>query len=375
VLRDLIRETNAQAVFWSRRYEPSFISRDTNIKEALSHEGLQVQSFNSALLFEPWEIKTNAGGPFQVFTPFWKACLHREEPAAPLPEPLDLAAPSVWPRSDKLESLDLLPNKDWVSGLKSSWVPGESEGRRRLSAFVESAIVNYHTRRDAMGESGVSRLSPHLHFGEVSPNQIWDLVSRRNASSPGLGPDTYLKELGWREFAHHLLFHFPQTVTHPLRAEFENFPWKRRPEAMKAWTRGRTGYPLVDAGMRELWHTGWMHNRVRMIAASFLVKDLLIDWREGAAWFWDTLVDADLASNTLGWQWTAGCGADAAPFFRIFNPILQEKKFDPEGVYVKRWLPERVQGPITAPIVDHAQAREQALAALSQISKKGKMDL
>ncbi len=393
-LRALARETGAKSVYWSRRYEPSLIARDAKVKEALRADGLAVESSNSALLFEPWEVKTGAGGPFQVFTPFWKACLNRPAPPPPLPAPARLAAPDAWPNTEALGSLALVAKTDWAAGFRTAWEPGEKGGLARLAAFADAGAGDYHEARDRMGQDGVSRLSPHLHFGEVSPRQAWDLIARRAAGAPGRGPDTYMKELGWREFAHHLLYHFPRTATEPLRPEFARFPWRRDAKAFAAWTRGRTGYPVVDAGMRELWRTGWMHNRARMIAASFLVKDLLIDWRDGAAWFWDTLVDADLASNTLGWQWTAGCGADAAPFFRVFNPVIQGKKFDADGAYVKRWVPELAALPLDTlhepwaadagglmatgsyplPLVDHAQARGRALAALSSISKSAKTD-
>lgn len=390
-LRGLAGETGAESVHWNRRYEPSPTARDARVEEGLRAAGLEAESSNSALLFEPWEVRTGAGGPFRVFAPFWKACLAQPAPAAPLPAPARLPAPRAWPRSEPLESLGLLPKTDWAAGLRTAWVPGEAGARERLTAFAADAAGRYHESRDRMGADGVSRLSPHLHFGEVSARQVWDLVARRAAGVPGRGPDVFLKELGWREFAHHLLFHFPRTVSQPLRPEFSRFPWRRDPRAFASWTRGRTGFPVVDAGMRELWRTGWMHNRARMVCASFLVKDLLIDWRDGAAWFWDTLVDADLANNTLGWQWTAGCGADAAPFFRIFNPTLQGRRFDADGAYVRRWVPElaavrgdAVQEPSSGdaearraaadyplPMVDHAKARDLALAALSAVSKKG----
>ena len=389
-LSALARETGATAVYWNRRYEPSLVERDAKAAEALSSEGVEVRTFNSALLFEPDEVRTLSGGPYQVFTPFWRACLERPEPAAPARAPKTLPALKKWPSGEALDALGLLPKIHWTAGLHAAWVPGEAGARERLAAFVEHTAGRYDESRDQMAQDGVSRLSPHLHFGEVSPRTVWAAVSRRAAGAPGRGPETYLRELGWREFAHHLLVRFPHTVSRPLRPEFESFPWRSDVKSFELWTKGRTGYPVVDAGMRELWRTGWMHNRARMIAASFLVKDLLGDWRQGAAWFWDTLVDADLANNTLGWQWVAGCGADAAPFFRIFNPVLQGKKFDPEGDYVKRWVPElkelspklvhepwladaRHLGPAgnyPLPIVDHGQARVRALAALSVASKR-----
>lgn len=388
-LRALAAETGAKSVVWSRRVEPPLAARDAKVEAGLRADGLSVETFNSALLFEPGEVRTGAGGPFQVFTPFWKACRERLAPAAPLPVPARLETSARVPRSEPLASLGLLPKVDWAAGLRTAWVPGEAGGRERLAAFAAAGAGGYHESRDRMAEDGVSRLSPHLHFGEVSPREVWDKISRRAAGAPGRGPETYLKELGWREFAHHLLHHFPRTATEPLRPEFARFPWRRDPKSFASWTRGRTGFPVVDAGMRELWRTGWMHNRARMICASFLVKDLLVDWRDGAAWFWDTLVDADMANNTLGWQWTAGCGADAAPFFRVFNPTLQGRKFDPDGAYVRRWVPELASMPLAdlfepwnagrdaraaagayaLPLVDHAKARARALDAFSSLSR------
>jgi deoxyribodipyrimidine photo-lyase len=322
-----------------------------------------------------------------VFTPFWNACLERPEPPAPVPAPRRLAAPAFWPKGEALDALGLAPKS--AANWGAAWRPGESGARERLRAFLEHAAARYQEARDRPAEDGVSRLSPHLHFGEISPREVWAETSRLAAGAPGRGPETYLKELGWREFAHHLLVRFPRTVAEPLRPEFARFPWRSDVRGYELWTRGRTGYPIVDAGMRELLGTGWMHNRARMIAGSFLVKDLLIDWRQGAAWFWDALVDADQANNTLGWQWVAGCGADAAPFFRIFNPVLQGKKFDAGGAYVKRWVPELAEfGPALVhepwkadakhlgaardyplPIVVHGRARVNALAALSLASK------
>jgi deoxyribodipyrimidine photo-lyase len=390
-LKALIKETGADAVLWNRRYEPTLIARDALVKERLKEDGVDAQSFNSALLFEPWEVKTLAGRPFQVFTPFWKACLARPEPAQPVPAPAKVAPAAAWPESIPLGELRLEPLIDWASGLREAWTPGEAGAKARLDAFAAEGAGAYATARDQMGASGVSRLSPHLHFGEISPRAVWEAVSRCAADARTPGPETYLKELGWREFAHHLLYHFPKTVAEPLRAEFAAFPWRRDGRGLATWSQGKTGYPVVDAGMRELWRAGWMHNRARMITASFLVKDLLVDWREGAAWFWDTLVDADLASNTLGWQWTAGCGADAAPFFRIFNPVLQGKKFDADGAYVRRWVPEiralppefihepwnaegETAGLYPARLVDHGAARDRALAALKTVAKNKPFD-
>ncbi len=396
-LSALAKETGATAVFWNRRYEPVVTRRDTKIKAALREMGLKVESFNGALLHEPWTIQNQSGKPFQVFTPFWKHCLTKSDPAEPLPRPRKLIAPERWPKSLALEALELEPKIKWAEGMRAEWQPGEMGAAAQLKKFLAAAFSNYTKDRNRPDLTGTSRLSPHLHFGEISPRQIWHAV-RRQATANGLSTwrtSQFLTEVGWREFAHHLLHHFPHTPTEPLRADFKKFPWRKDAEFLDVWQKGKTGYPIVDAGMRELWTTGWMHNRVRMLVASFLVKDLLLSWTAGAAWFWDTLVDADLAQNTLGWQWTAGCGADAAPYFRVFNPIGQGEKFDPRGDYVRRWCPELAKLPdewlhqpwlappeilvrakvqlartYPEPIVSHVIAREVALAAFAEIKRK-----
>lgn len=395
-LRNLVRETRADAVFWNRRYEPAAITRDTSLKAALKKDGLTVDSFNASLLVEPWEAQTQQGNPFQVYTAFWKAVSTKCGERSPEPCPT-LHSPDDWPKSDSLESLRLEPTIDWAGGMRDAWTPGAAGAERRFSAFLDSALDDYDVERDRPDHEGTSALSPHLHFGEISPRRLWQAVSERTNDkrrTPRKAWEVYRKELVWREFAHHLLFHFKQTPDHPLREQFARFPWESDKKGLKAWQRGQTGYPIVDAGMRQLWHTGWMHNRVRMIVASFLTKDLRINWLRGAEWFWDTLVDADLANNTLGWQWTAGCGADAAPYFRVFNPTLQGEKFDPDGAYVRRWVPELaamptkwIHAPWTAPadvrrhakivlgenypepIVDHSEARTKALDAFAEIRK------
>jgi len=370
-LRALARETRATHVNWVRRYEPAIVARDTAIKKSLTEDGLVAES-HGGLLYEPLQVATKEGKPYQVFTPFWKALLAREEPPEPRPRPTSLAPPTKWPRSETLESLDLLPAIDWAGTMRETWQPGEAGAAARLEHFLERALAAYGHERDRPDHDGTSGLSPHLHFGEISPRRIWHAVRRaaggRAAASLTGSPEVYLRELGWREFAHHLLLHFPQTTDAPLRGEYARFPWAKDPVGLAAWQRGRTGFGIVDAGMRQLWASGWMHNRVRMIVASFLVKDLRISWLEGARWFWDTLVDADLASNTLGWQWAAGCGADAAPYFRIFNPDSQEAKFDPDGRYVRRWCGPESKRP--ARIVDHAEARKRALAALATLKER-----
>ena len=398
-LRELARTTGARRVIWNRRYEPASIARDRQIKETLRAEGIEAESHNGSLLCEPWGVQNKSGGPFQVFTPFWKHSLSILNPGPPLPTPTRIPPPGRWPRGVPLEELGLLPRIPWDAAFRASWSPGEPGATASLNSFLAGGVLRYSEERDRPAHAGTSRLSPHLHFGEISPRQIWAAASQAGARH-GV-PDTawkgwqFITEVGWREFAHHLLFHFPHTPRLPLRHEFGRFPWRSSPAHLKAWQQGRTGYPLVDAGMRELWTTGWMHNRVRMVTASFLVKHLLISWEEGARWFWDTLVDADLASNTLGWQWTAGCGADAAPYFRIFNPISQGEKFDPKGDYIRRWVPELsglppdwIHRPWEAPpevlgragvslgrsyprpLVDHATARKLALDAYAEARRR-----
>jgi deoxyribodipyrimidine photo-lyase len=413
VLRQLVKETGATSVFWNRRYQPAIVQRDTKLTGELHNAGVAARSFNAALLHEPWTIQNQSGKPYQVFTPFWNQCLGQPEPPEPLPAPEMIPGPKVWPPSLAISELELEPRPDWAGGLRAAWQPGEIGAGQKLKRFIADAFDGYSERRNRPDLVGTSRLSPHLHFGEISPRQIWHAVRRRapvsdpprsgearsTSRAGGRRSDAtdwrrsqFLTELGWREFAHHLLHHFPQTPTEPLRAEFKSFPWRRDAERLRAWQQGVTGFPIVDAGMRELWATGWMHNRVRMIVASFLVKDLLLPWQEGANWFWDTLVDADLAQNTLGWQWTAGCGADAAPYFRVFNPQLQGQTFDPNGDYVRRWCPElaglaakHIHAPDRAPaevlaragvtlgrnypepMVSHTIAREVALEAYQKI--------
>jgi deoxyribodipyrimidine photo-lyase len=356
-LRELLAETGATAVHWGRRYEPQVIARDAEIKNALRADGIEVRSFNTALLIEPWDVQNLSGKPFQVFTPYWRKACTAIDPPKPVAAPARIAAPARWPSSLPLEELRLMPNIAWHGGMAKAWHPGEHGAAALLKKFLGGAVKDYAEQRNMPAVSGTSRLSPHLHFGEISPRQIWH-------AAPEWRSTQFITEIGWREFAHHLLYHFPRTTNAPLRGDFERFPWRENAADLRAWQHGRTGIPLVDAGMRELWETGWMHNRVRMVVASFLVKNLRMHWLHGARWFWDTLVDADLASNTLGWQWAAGCGADAAPYFRVFNPASQADKFDPEGEYQRRWLGS---GPRPAPIVDLKASREEALAAFKTL--------
>ena len=379
VIAALAAECDARTVYWNRVYDQGSRERDTRLKQALSQRGVAAESLKANLLFEPWEVTTQSGAPFKVFTAFWRACRSLPSPGQPLPAPKRLPAPETWPASDRLAAWRLPPRApDWSGGLGASWAPGEAGAIARLMAFLDEAMARYREARDMPAADATSRLSPHIAFGEISARQIWRAATARGHSA---ATEKFLAELGWREFAYHLLFHFGDLSQRNFRSEFDAFPWSDDGTAIEAWRRGRTGYPIVDAGMRELWTTGWMHNRVRMIAASFLTKDLLIDWRVGEKWFWDTLVDADPANNAAGWQWVAGSGADAQPYFRIFNPVLQGEKFDPTGDYVRRWVPElaglpaeTIHRPWTAqpvlppdiysePIVDHAAARTRALEA------------
>lgn len=334
-LSALSKEIKANAVFWNRLYEPSAITHDKKIEEGLIKLGVEAKSFKGNLLIEPWEIKNSSGGPFQVFTPYHKKLLTIYKHQKPLTAPKELKPGKKKLISCKLNELKLLPKLNWHENMLAHWEVGENAAKKKLSAFLKHHLAHYLDKRDFPIEKINSELSPHLHFGEISPKQIWEEALKSSKSSGG-----FLRQIVWREFAHHLLFHFPHTTSKPLREKFEKFPWKKNKKQLLAWQKGRTGVPIVDAGMRELWSTGIMHNRVRMIAASFLVKHLLQPWQEGTKWFWDTLVDADLANNTMGWQWVAGCGADAAPYFRIFNPVIQGEKFDASGEYVKRWIPE-----------------------------------
>ncbi len=398
-LEKLIKETGATAVFWNRRYEPAVRKRDDALLSWLESKQITAETFNSALLCEPWTVATKSGKPFRVFTPFWKACLRMPAPEEPLPAPTTIPAPNRFPKSSDLEDFSLEPKIDWAQGLRATWTPGETGAQERIRIFSENALSSYAEGRDRPDREGVSRLSPHLHFGEISPRQIWHLVQNYTALQQDKaelsGCEAFVRQLYWREFAYHLLFHAPHTPERPLREAYADFPWAPDVEMFRAWKQGNTGFPYIDAGMRQLWATGWMHNRVRMAVASFLVKDLLVPWQDGARWFWDTLVDADLANNTLGWQWTAGCGADAAPYFRIFNPMTQGERFDPQGSYVRHWTPEvaglpdryvhrpweatqaiQAQSGVYArqgyaqPLLNHAEARMRALHAYEIMRNK-----
>lgn len=336
VLQDLIAATGARAVYWNRLYEPAAVARDTEVKKTLRVADVKAESHNAALLFEPWEVQKKSGGPFRVFSPFWRQLLAIGLPDRPLPAP-ELEGrlhDTAGLAGEHVEGLGLLPAVRWDKGIAATWHASRAGAEARLDEFLASALPHYADGRDRPAKAHVSRLSPYLHFGQLGPREV--VAATRGMRQ--LAGD-FLRELGWREFAHHLLFHYPHTSDAPMDERFAAFPWRDDVTGLEAWQRGETGIPLVDAGMRQLWETGWMHNRVRMIVASFLTKNLLLPWQSGARWFWDTLVDADLAANSLGWQWTAGCGADAAPYFRVFNPVLQGQKFDPRGDYVREWLP------------------------------------
>lgn len=391
VLKNLIKETGANALFWNRCYEGTTRERDAEIKKTLRGEGVQVESFNSSLLNEPHTVSTGSAKPYKVYTPYWNKVKDRkiQEPVKP---DLD-AAEFVKTKGlgQPLSSLKLLPRQRWYKKFETIWDVSESAAMRKLNEFLSEPVKSYDTGRDIPDVDGTSALSPYLHWGLIGPRQVmYQLREKHDLRAEG--PHVFAKEIYWREFAYNVLYHFPHTPDEPLQVKYADFPWERDRQLLTRWQKGQTGYPIVDAGMRQLYATGWMHNRVRMIVSSLLVKHLLQDWKDGARWFWDTLVDADLASNTLGWQWSGGCGADAAPYFRIFNPMTQGKKFDPDGNYVRRWVPELKDVPkkfihepweapegvlervnfklgedYPEPVIDHKEGRTRALAALSQL--------
>lgn len=400
LIPELARQYGCDLVTWNRRYGLAEREEDGAIKAALTDAGIAARSFNSTLLYEPWEVQSKAKGPLRVFTPFWRACLALREPHAPAPPP-DRLPPPPAPLADfsslPLASLGLLPSTpDWAGGLRETWRPGTEGALKALDLFLEGGYAGYSTERDRPDKPSTSRLSPYLATGELSPRQIWHAAQQARLGGQTRATSTdeakFFAELGWREFSYHLLFHFPDFPRTNHQPRFNAFPWREDGAALRAWQRGMTGYPIVDAGMRELWQTGFIHNRVRMVVASFLTKHLMLDWREGEDWFFDTLVDADAASNAASWQWVAGSGADAAPYFRIFNPVLQGEKFDPEGDYVRRFVPELARLPAKyihrpwmapkpvlegsgvmlgktypRPVVDHDVARARALGAFESL--------
>jgi deoxyribodipyrimidine photo-lyase len=395
ILRELAKDVGAASVHFTRRYEPFAVKEEAALRRALDASGVACKRYGGSLLAEPEDIRTGGGEPYKVFSPFWRALRQaaEPEPAKQVPRGLSFAAPIA---SDDLADWGLLPTKpDWAGGLRETWKSGEEGARSQLKSFLSEALKTYPEDRDRPDRDGTSRLSPYLHFGAISPRECWRAAMARAEEQGGAwdkGAEAFIRELGWRDFSHQLLFHWPDLPTDPWKEEFARFPWRDDAAGFRAWTKGQTGYPIVDAGMRQLWQTGWMHNRVRMMVASFLTKHMLIPWRKGADWFWDCLVDADLANNSASWQWVAGSGADAAPYFRVFNPVLQGKKFDPDGTYVRRFVPEleklpsaHVHAPWEAPadmleeagivlgdtypkpIVDLMAGRDRALAAYERI--------
>ncbi|MCA3554926.1 deoxyribodipyrimidine photo-lyase [Aestuariivirga sp.] len=395
VIAEVLAETGAASVHFTRDYAPWSGQIEHRVKALAEAAGASCRRYGGFLLHEPESIRNGSGEAYKVYTPFSKACF-----AAGEPRPLRPGPPiTPWTgavKSDRLEDWELVPRRpDWAKGFSAVWTPGEAGAAARLKTFIKNGLAHYADERDRPDREVTSGLSPHLHFGEISPAQCWHAVRRAQLDAGGKldrPAGKFLKEVLWREFSYHLLHHWPTLPEKPFRPEFAAFPWGENPKALATWQKGRTGYPIVDAGMRELWVTGIMHNRVRMIAASFLIKDLLIPWQEGERWFWDTLVDADIGNNSASWQWVAGCGADAAPYFRIFNPVLQGEKFDPQGAYVRKWLPELrhmpdefVHRPWEAPalvlktagvelgrnyphpVIDHGTARDRALDAFREI--------
>jgi deoxyribodipyrimidine photo-lyase len=396
-ITELAKNTDAQAVYWNRCYEPWRIARDKEIKTSLKSMDIHVDSFNGSLLWEPWTVTKQDGTPYKVFTPYYrKGCLKSTAPREPIEAPkLQYASHSV--KGQSIDSLALIPDIPWYKEMEASWTPTEAGARKQLGHFLNHGLPLYKQGRDEPAKEATSKLSPYLHFGQISPNTAWysalEAAAAHKQDDSNL--DTFLSELGWREFSYYLLYHQPEIVWHNLQEKFNRFPWKaQQSNELEAWQKGQTGYPIIDAGMRELWQTGYMHNRVRMIVGSFLVKNLLHHWHLGEQWFWDTLLDADLASNSASWQWIAGCGADAAPYFRIFNPMLQGEKFDKHGDYIRTYVPELSQLPdkyihkpweapsdtlksagvtlgkeYPKPIVDLKASRQRALDALSSIKE------
>lgn len=404
---ELAQQVDAKSVYWNRCYEPWRIHRDTQIKSSLTSNGTEVHTYNASLLWEPWTIAKADQTPYKVFTPYYRrGCLQAPTPRAPLPAPANI---HLWSASDLpktlkqdsigvagIDSLRLLPDIGWHKQIQTTWSIGEQAAVQRLEAFLEAGLHGYREGRNYPTKANVSRLSPHLHFGEISPHQIWhqaNMAAAHTGDEDDL--DCFLSEIAWREFSYYLLYHRPELPREPIQQKFKTFPWDANQESAQAWQRGLTGYPLIDAGMRELWQTGYMHNRVRMVVGSFLVKNLLTHWHVGENWFWDCLVDADLASNSASWQWIAGCGADAAPYFRVFNPTTQSERFDSEGGYIRRYVPELaglpakyIHAPSKAPqsvldaagitlgknyplpIVDVKESRERALATFKSLGSQ-----
>ncbi len=397
-LLNLARISNADTIVCGRQYEPYEVALEQRLRSACEKQDIALTRYAGYLQFEPEHIATLSGGPYKVFTPFWRRCKEHWHEATPIKPPKALPSHNMKDLQgiplEALEALDLLPSQpNWAAGFHDYWQPGEQGAHQALKMFINDALNDYDAGRDRPGEQGTSRISAHLHFGELSPRQVFHALETTKIELNQNDKARFSSEIGWREFCHHLLFHFPTLPTKAFNPKFSAFPWRRNAKVLRRWQQGQTGIPLIDAGMRELWHTGWMHNRVRMVVASFLVKNLNIPWQQGEQWFWDTLVDANLANNAAGWQWVAGSGADAAPYFRIFNPVTQGKKFDPQGEYIRRWVPELRDMPnkflhapweapktiltqanlhlgkdYPLPIVDLKESREAALSAYRNLS-------
>ncbi len=399
-LLDVATASGADRVVWQSRYEPALRQRDAEVRDGLAEAGLDARTFAGRILHDPDQVQTGSGGPYKVFTPFWNRFRDEVTVGEPLPRPRlgATSAPDAWPDSVELDALGLTDLAQdgvrWADGMADEWTPGEAGALDRLETFLDESLLDYPDGRNVPAARDTSMLSPHLHWGEISPRTVWHETEARVSNGVSRqAADKFLSEIAWREFSYHVLYHFPRTPTQPLKEKYAAMPWRADSASFEAWKRGLTGYPLVDAGMRQLWAIGWMHNRLRMVTASFLTKDLLIRWQDGAAYFWDTLCGGDLANNSMGWQWAAGSGADAQPFFRIFNPVSQSKTHDPDGAYIRRWVPElsdlpakHLHAPWDAPaevldqagvvlgetyprpIVDHGEARDAALEALKAVN-------
>jgi deoxyribodipyrimidine photo-lyase len=396
ILLEIVKNNSVSSIYWNRCYEPWQIKRDNDIQKILEEHNIIVNTYNGSLLWEPWDVLKQDGTPYKIFTPYYRnGCLSRNSPRDSIANPKKLFFANDG-NSTNINDLNLLTTSSWHDKLTKSWTIGEAAAQERFEVFLHEGLSGYKEGRNFPYKSNVSRLSPHLHFGEISPNYIWHRIKLRENLGYSNDIDHFCSELGWREFSYYLLYYFPNLPKQNLNNKFDNFPWSRDLDLLKCWQKGQTGIPIVDAGMRELWQTGYMHNRVRMIVGSFLVKNLLIHWHHGEQWFWDCLVDADLANNSASWQWVAGCGADASPYFRIFNPVIQGQKFDPNGEYTRRFVPELKNIPdkylfnpweapdsilqsaavslgkdYPKPIVDLKQSRNKALEAFHSTTSAG----